>query len=88
MKIQKRIAIALALVVSAVFMTFKSVNISSAKLNDVLSCEPEVLTRSEVNYVCKCSTMQGQSCAVDNDGAECAPEGARRCWRFNNNCHS
>ena len=42
MKIQKRIAIALALVVSAVFMTFKSVNISSAKLNDEFLPNPRL----------------------------------------------
>lgn len=84
MEIKKRIAIAVALVVSAVVVTVMSANASHGI---IFIPEVDALADDEGGLTCKCSLIQGTSCCVDNDGTVCAPEGTRKCWKYNRNCH-
>lgn len=84
MEIKKKIAVAVALVVSAVVVTIMS---SGASQGGFLIPEMEVLAGAEVGYTCKCAILQATSCCADNDGVQCAPEGTEKCWKYNRNCH-
>lgn len=76
MEIKKRIATTAFLVISAVVVTIESMNAAPGGAHDFYALGSEVLAETEVGIVCRCSTTTGQSCAVDNTGAICAPGGA------------
>lgn len=89
MKIKKRIAIAVALVMSAAAVSVKLEKSALTGQRDLFAMTPEVLSQPENGMEpCKCSFVQGSSCAVDNLGTRCAPYGTEKCWEYNNNCHS
>ncbi len=85
MKKNTKMIVAALLVVCAVILSLKMREAGTEPLWSVLGIE--ALSDSESGVICRCSTMMGQSCAVDNYGANCAPSGSAHCWEYNLNCH-
>lgn len=87
MKTKKKAVIAATLVVAAMVVTVKTVNSAPGGLSNLYVLGLDALADSESGITCRCSTSVGQSCAVDNYGAICAPNSADKCWEYNLNCH-
>jgi len=93
MKKYKYIFIILATMCVAVFLTISSITKSNwgIKLNSLVI--KAIADDSEgggggVDYRCRCRLTGGGTCASNNLGFVCAPQGTAKCWEYNQNCDS